>query len=65
MLFQITVRYGGRHQRYHTFQVEAPDARQAMVNGASQIPDEMAPQTDLIELRVFVDPDARKFVGEE
>jgi len=65
MQFQITVRYGGRYQRYHTFQVEAENARQAMVDGAQHIPDEIANQTDLVELRVFVDPDARKFVGED
>lgn len=64
MLFQITVRYGGRHQRYHTFQVEAPDAREALVRAAGEIPDEIAPQADLVELRVWVDPEKRPFLGE-
>lgn len=65
MRFQITVRYGGRHQRYHTFTVDADDARQAMEAGAGEIPDEIAPQADLVELRVFVDPESRAFLGEE
>ena len=64
MQFQITVRYGGRHQRYHTFTVEADDARQALTVGAAEIPDEIAPQADLVELRIFVDPEKRPFMGE-
>lgn len=63
MLFQITVRYGGRHQRYHTFTVEAPDAREAMQKGAAEIPDDIAPQADLVELRISVDPDSRPYPG--
>ena len=65
MLFQITVRYGGRHQRYHTYTVEADDAREAMETGAEEIPEDIASQVDLIELRVAVEPDARPYEGED
>lgn len=62
MNFSITVRYGGRRQRYHTFRVEAADARAALLAAADGIPDEIAPEADLIELRVAVDPDDRTYV---
>jgi hypothetical protein len=64
MNFQITVRYGGRRQRYHTYQVEAPDARAALEAAAAALPDEVAPQADLVELRVAVDPERRTYLGE-
>lgn len=62
MNFQITVRYGGRYQRYHTFVVEAPDAREALATAAREIPDEIAPQADLVELRIAPDPEKRPFL---
>jgi len=62
MNYQVTVRYGGRRQRYHTFHVEAPDARAALATAAGEIPDEIASQADLVELRVAVDPDDRTYV---
>lgn len=65
MTFQVTVRYGGRYQRYHTFTVDAPDARAALEAAAGQIPDEIAPQADLVELRVAVDPESREYVPED
>jgi len=64
MRFQVTVRHGGRYQRYHTLMVEADDAREALGRAASQIPDEVAAEADLVELRVAPDPDARSYVGE-
>jgi hypothetical protein len=63
MHFDITVRYGQRHQRYHTYKVEADDARKALEAAAAAIPDEIAPYADLVELRVAVDPDAREYLG--
>ena len=65
MLFQITVRYGGRYQRYHTFTVEAEDAREAMEIGAEEMPDDIASQADLVELRLAVDPDSRPYEAED
>jgi hypothetical protein len=62
MNFLVTMRYGGRYQRYHTFQVEAADARAALAAAAEAMPAEIAPQTDLVELRVAVDPDQRAYV---
>lgn len=64
MDFQITVRYGGRYQRYHTYPVSADDARQALEAAARDMPPEIAAEVDLVEMRVAVDPDARKFMGE-
>ena len=64
MRYQITVRYGGRSQRYHTFVVEAEDAREALRRAVDEIPDEIAPHADLVELRVAVDPEERSYVGE-
>jgi hypothetical protein len=64
MTFQITVRYGGRYQRYHTFTVEAVDARAALEEAARALPDEVAAEADLVELRVAVDPDQRHYLGE-
>lgn len=64
MKFQITVRYGGRYQRYHTFVVEGRDAREAMELAAREMPDEIVATADLVELRVAVDPDDRPRVGE-
>lgn len=64
MDFQITVRYGGRYQRYHTFQVTAAGAREALEAAARDMPAEIAAEADLVEMRVAVDPDDRKFMGE-
>jgi hypothetical protein len=64
MRFQVTVRHGVRHQRYHTLAVEAVDAREALREAASRIPDDVAAEADLVELRVAPDPDARSYLGE-
>ncbi|MDZ7778360.1 MAG: hypothetical protein U5R14_00195 [Gemmatimonadota bacterium] len=62
MNFSITVRYGDRAHRYHTFEVAAEDARAALVAAAKEIPDEIAPLADLVELRVSVDPEERNYL---
>ena len=62
MHFDITVRYGSRRQRYHTYKVEAGDAREALEAAAAALPAEIAPEADLVELRVAVDPDARAYL---
>jgi hypothetical protein len=64
MEFQVTVRYGKRYQRYHTYQVSAADAREALEAAARAMPPEVAAEADLVEMRVAVDPDARKFMDE-
>ena len=63
MNFQITVRYGSRYQRYHTFEVEAANARDALATAATGIPEEIAGEADLVEVRVAVDPDDRPHSG--
>jgi hypothetical protein len=62
MTFQITVRYGGARQRYHTYTVEAADAREALAGAARGMPVEIVAEADLVELRVAVDPEARAWV---
>jgi hypothetical protein len=57
--YQITVRYGTRFQRYHTFTVDAPHVGAALRLAAEGVPDQILPEADLVELRVAVDPDAR------
>jgi len=64
MRYQVTVRYGGRRQRYHTYAVEAADLGAAMEAAAAEMPTPIRAEADLVELRAAVDPDARAFVGE-
>jgi hypothetical protein len=65
MQYQVTVRYRGARQRYHTLLVEAADAPAALRTAAEEIPSEIAPHVDLVELRVAVDPERRTYLGEE
>lgn len=65
MRFQVTVRYGGSRQRYHTFVVDAVDAGSALRAAADETPPEIAADADLVELRIAVDPDDRTYLGEE
>jgi len=65
MHYQITIRYGGARQRYHTLGVEAADAPTALRAAADAVPAEIAPHVDLVELRIAVDPERRSYVGEE
>ena len=63
MNYQVTLRYGGRFQRYHTLSVSADDAADALRLAADEIPTEIAPAVDLVELRVSVDPEQRTYLG--
>ena len=58
-IYRITVRYGDRFQRYHTFSVDALDVSEALRAAAGHIPPEILPAADLVELRVAVDPEQR------
>ena len=62
MHYQITLRYGGRRQRYHTFVVDASDAAEALRAAADAVPAEIAAEVDLVELRTAVDPDQRQYL---
>lgn len=64
MTYQITVRYGSRSQRYHTFTLEAEDVAAALRQAGAEIPADVVAEADLVELRVAVDPDRRPYVGE-
>lgn len=64
MRFQVTVRHGRRYQRYHTLVVEGVDVRDALRRAASEIPEDIAHEADLVELRTAPDPEARSYVGE-
>ena len=65
MNFQVTVRYGTRYQRYHTLEVAGDDVREALRAAAEAIPDEVASHADLVEMRPTVDPDERRYLGED
>ena len=62
--WQITVRYGERYQRYHTFEVQGADVRSALQAAGAEVPDAVAEHADLVEVRIAVDPDERRYVGE-
>jgi len=62
MRYQVTLRYGGRYQRYHTYAVEGDDVREALRSAAAGVPVEVVSEVDLVELRFAVDPDARAYV---
>jgi hypothetical protein len=64
MNYRVTARYGGRQQRYHTYDVQADDAKAALTAAAEALPSEIAAETDLVELRVSVDPEERTYVEE-
>jgi hypothetical protein len=55
--YQLTIRYGKKRQRYHTFLVEAADVPLALRVAAEEIPAEIAGEADLVELRVAPDFD--------
>ncbi|MBW3533991.1 MAG: hypothetical protein KY453_02040 [Gemmatimonadetes bacterium] len=63
--YQVTVRYGRRFQRYHTFTVEAADAVEALRLAADGVPDEIRGEADLVELREAVAPETRAYMGDE
>jgi hypothetical protein len=64
MKYQVTVRHGRARQRYHTYVVEADDARDALEAAAQGLPARISLEVDLVELRIAVDPDDRSYVGE-
>lgn len=64
MIFQVTVRHGSRYQRYHTYQVDAEDVVAALRAAADALPDEIADDADLVEIRPAPDADDRTYVGE-
>lgn len=65
MAFQVTVRYGTRYQRYHTYRVEAGNLVSALRAAAEALPEEIADEADLVEIRPAPDPDSREYVEEE
>jgi hypothetical protein len=58
MNFQVTARYGRKSQRYHTYEVTADSAVDALRLAADQIPVEIAAEVDLVELRSVRRPDS-------
>lgn len=60
--FQVTVRYGSRPQRYHTYRVDADDVVGALRTAADEVPGEIAGEADLVEVRPVPDPDGREYV---
>lgn len=64
MTFQVTIRYGSRHQRYHTYRVEADDVVQALRAAADEAPEHIVDEADLVEVRPVVRDEDREYVGE-
>ena len=62
--YRITVRYGRRYQRYHTFEVEAADVAQALRLASEGIPPEVLAEADLVELRLAVEVEERRYLDE-
>jgi hypothetical protein len=65
MHFQVTVRYGGSRKRYHIFTVEAPGVARALELAAADLPEEVALEGDLVEIRPSTAPEDRRYLGEE
>lgn len=51
MEYQVTIRYGRKRQRYLSFTVDAEDAVSALRRAADQVPEEVVPDVDIVELR--------------
>ena len=64
MRYQITVRHGGGRQRYHTYVVEAADARLALSAASEAMPADIASEADLVELRIAADPEKRAYLDD-
>jgi hypothetical protein len=64
MKFQITVRHGRKVQQYLSLAVDAPDAPAALRQAADEIPQEVAGDVDLVELREAPDFDKRMEKGD-
>lgn len=63
--YQITVRHGSPGKRYFMAQVSAADVREALRQASAAIPDAVAVDADLVEVRPAPDPEAeRPFMGE-
>ncbi|MFH1766202.1 MAG: hypothetical protein ABIF09_18610 [Gemmatimonadota bacterium] len=65
MDYQVTIRYGKKSQRYLTLAITAPDVPSALRMAADGVPEEVASEVDLVELReapdfdkTFSSPDA-------
>lgn len=59
MDYQVTIRYGSKSQRYLTLAVTADDVSEALRTAAEEIPEDLVPEVDLVELRVAPDFDKR------
>jgi hypothetical protein len=59
MDYQVTIRYGTKSQRYLTLTVAGPDVPTALRAAADQIPEDLVPAVDLVELRVAPDFEKR------
>lgn len=62
MDFQVTIRYGRPRPRYHIDRVEAGDLREALQKAAAGIPEEIAADADLAEVRPASEPEARDYL---
>jgi len=59
MDYQVTIRYGKKSRRYLTLAISAEDVPEALRASAREIPEDLVPAVDLVELRVAPDFDKR------
>ena len=59
MNYQVTIRYGRKTHRYLSLAVEAPDAVAALRKAADEVPVEITPEVDIVELRPAPDFEKR------
>ena len=59
MDYQVTIRYGTKSQRYLTLTVVGDNVPAALRTAAKEIPEDLVPVVDLVELRVAPDFDKR------
>lgn len=62
--FSVTVRYGQRGYRYHTFEVDATDMSVALAEVSAGLAPEVRETADLVEVRSAPEPEERLFMGE-
>jgi hypothetical protein len=59
--FRVTIRYGGRGQRYHVLDVEAETVVGALRRVVEAFPAEVEPTADLVEVRLLLEPAEREY----
>ena len=62
--YTVTVRFGRRGYRYHTFEVDAADVSEALEEAAAGLAPDIRETADLVEVRRAPEPEEREFLGQ-